>query len=340
MEEPEEEPPPWESALIKTDVPDKRDQVRDRETAGMKHLRRVKKLQKKENTQVIYTDATVTKEGKAACAWFNTTKNNYGRRLLEEGTHVKRAELEAVADAIQSHCHEEKKTIYLFSDSREAIEELRNPCTMDKAAQKIMINIKEARSKDTNFYLEWVPGHSGILGQDRAEREAKAEIIFQYYRHQSTLPAIVPVKQRDPFDFAPHEARDVNKERRRARLNALKPIPPALPTMRLNQWFSTIDVSRTPFESSELMEDPVRGLDPCRMAYAPATAAASALVLLCAIDSDDSDDQLPPRKKPRSKWTSEWLARVHQQGAYENFMRELALEDSEAYRRWIRGVVN
>ncbi|KAG0430675.1 hypothetical protein HPB47_022477 [Ixodes persulcatus] len=104
---------------------------------------------------------------------------------------------------------------------------------MDKAAQKIMINIKEARSKDTNFYLEWVPGHSGILGQDRAEREAKAEIIFQYYRHQSTLPAIVPVKQRDPFDFAPHEARDVNKERRRARLNALKPIPPALPTMRL-----------------------------------------------------------------------------------------------------------
>ncbi|KAG0424229.1 hypothetical protein HPB47_000024 [Ixodes persulcatus] len=89
------------------------------------------------------------------------------------------------------------------------------------------------RSKDTNFYLEWVPGHSGILGQDRAEREAKAEIIFQYYRHQSTLPAIVPVKQRDPFDFAPHEAKDVNKERRRARLNALKPIPPALPTMRL-----------------------------------------------------------------------------------------------------------
>ncbi|KAG0428410.1 hypothetical protein HPB47_024604 [Ixodes persulcatus] len=228
------EPPPWESALIKTDVPDKRDQVRDRETAGMKHLRRVKKLQKKEKTQVIYTDATVTKEGKAACAWFNTTKNNYGRRLLEEGTHVKRAELEAVADAIQSHCHEEKKTIYLFSDSREAIEELRNPCTMDKAAQKIMINIKEARSKDTNFYLEWVPGHSGILGQDRAEREAKAEIIFQYYRHQSTLPAIVPVKQRDLFDFAPHEARDVNKERRRARLNALKPIPPALPTMRLS----------------------------------------------------------------------------------------------------------
>ncbi|KAG0430747.1 hypothetical protein HPB47_022410 [Ixodes persulcatus] len=83
----------------------------------------------------------------------------------------------------------------------------------------------------------WTPwAIRGILGQDRAEREAKAEIIFQYYRHQSTLPAIVPVKQRDPFDFAPHEARDVNKERRRARLNALKPIPPALPTMRLSRW--------------------------------------------------------------------------------------------------------
>ncbi|KAG0422099.1 hypothetical protein HPB47_002060 [Ixodes persulcatus] len=70
-----------------------------------------------------------------------------------------------------------------------------------------------------------------------------------------------------------------------------------------------------------------------RMAHEVETAAAAALALLCAVDSDD---EMPPTKKPRSKWTSQWLQRVHQQGAYENLMRELALEDSEAYRRWIR----
>ncbi|KAM7293088.1 hypothetical protein ISCGN_026218 [Ixodes scapularis] len=69
------------------------------------------------------------------------------------------------------------------------------------------------------------------------------------------------------------------------------------------------------------------------MAHGVETAAAAALVLLCAVDSDD---EMPPTKKPRSKWTSQWLQRAHQQGAYENLMRELALEDSEAYRRWIR----
>ncbi|KAM7294246.1 hypothetical protein ISCGN_023763 [Ixodes scapularis] len=70
-----------------------------------------------------------------------------------------------------------------------------------------------------------------------------------------------------------------------------------------------------------------------RRAQVTATAASAAVALLCAIDSDD---EAPLRKKPRSKWTSKWLQRVHQQGAYENLMRELALEDTEAYRRWIR----
>ncbi|KAG0420823.1 hypothetical protein HPB47_003267 [Ixodes persulcatus] len=49
-----------------------------------------------------------------------------------------------------------------------------------------------------------------------------------------------------------------------------------------------------------LLNEEAPGLDPCRMAYAPAKAAASALVLLCAIDLDDSDNQLPPDKKPRA----------------------------------------
>ncbi|KAK8763791.1 hypothetical protein V5799_033603 [Amblyomma americanum] len=60
-----------------------------------------------------------------------------------------------------------------------------------------------------------------------------------------------------------------------------------------------------------------------------AGAAVAALLLLEATDE-------PPKKKPRGCWVQPWLLRRKRQGAYENLMRELALDDGEAYRRWIR----
>lgn len=61
-----------------------------------------------------------------------------------------------------------------------------------------------------------------------------------------------------------------------------------------------------------------------------AVAATAALLLLEALD------EVPPAKKPRSCWVSPWLKGRREQGAYENLMRELALDDGEAYRRFIR----
>ncbi|KFM66758.1 hypothetical protein X975_13353, partial [Stegodyphus mimosarum] len=42
------------------------------------------------------------------------------------------------------------------------------------------------------------------------------------------------------------------------------------------------------------------------------------------------------KRTKRSTWSRKWLLRRKQLGCYENLMRELALEDSEGYRRWIR----
>ncbi|KAK8763957.1 hypothetical protein V5799_033434, partial [Amblyomma americanum] len=64
-------------------------------------------------------------------------------------------------------------------------------------------------------------------------------------------------------------------------------------------------------------------------AESAAAVATAALVILELLEE-------PPAKKPRTSWVSPWLQRRKQQGAYENLMRELALEDSENYRRWIR----
>ncbi|KAG8176626.1 hypothetical protein JTE90_028608 [Oedothorax gibbosus] len=42
------------------------------------------------------------------------------------------------------------------------------------------------------------------------------------------------------------------------------------------------------------------------------------------------------QQKKRTVWTRNWLLRRKVFGCYENLMRELALEDSESYRRWLR----
>lgn len=65
------------------------------------------------------------------------------------------------------------------------------------------------------------------------------------------------------------------------------------------------------------------------------SSAAAAFALLYALESDD-DDVAPPPAKAKRLWCNKWLLRRKKQGAYENLMRELALEDSEGYRRWIR----
>ncbi len=42
------------------------------------------------------------------------------------------------------------------------------------------------------------------------------------------------------------------------------------------------------------------------------------------------------QKSRRATWVKPWLARREVRGYYENLVRELKLEDSGLYRRWIR----
>ncbi len=62
-------------------------------------------------------------------------------------------------------------------------------------------------------------------------------------------------------------------------------------------------------------------------------AAAIVTVLLLS----EEEDNIP--KKKRSCWVKPWVSRKHF-GLSENLMRELALEDPDGYRRWLRIDVN
>ncbi|KAM7295076.1 uncharacterized protein ISCGN_024581 [Ixodes scapularis] len=63
--------------------------------------------------------------------------------------------------------------------------------------------------------------------------------------------------------------------------------------------------------------------------------ALAGLVFLEALSSSEDDDLIQPPKK-RGMWMRPHLRKYREQGCYENLMRELALEDAESYRSWIR----
>ncbi|CAN7946872.1 unnamed protein product, partial [Ixodes pacificus] len=71
------------------------------------------------------------------------------------------------------------------------------------------------------------------------------------------------------------------------------------------------------------------------MACCERQLALAGLVLLEALSSSEDDDLIQPPKK-RRMWMRPHLRKHREQGCYENLMRELALEDAESYRSWIR----
>ncbi|KAG0414856.1 hypothetical protein HPB47_007974 [Ixodes persulcatus] len=202
MEEPEEPLPPWETSLPQEGKPPPN---AGRETASTRHQNRIQAL-KDPNKEVIYTDATVTRENRAACAWYNITTEKTGRATLPEKTTVRDAEIEAIAKTIKDHQGNTGRKYYIFSDSREAIQEYRSPATTLKTVQETSKYIDEAKKAGTSFTLEWVPGHAGIQGHDRAEREAKAALIH-HYSTLSQLPAVDSIDSTDPYDYPPDIAK-------------------------------------------------------------------------------------------------------------------------------------
>ncbi|KAM7281376.1 hypothetical protein ISCGN_005882, partial [Ixodes scapularis] len=116
MEEPEEPLPPWETSLPQEGKPLPN---AGRETASTRHQNRIQAL-KDPNKEVIYTDATVTRENRATCAWYNITTEKIGRAILPEKTTVRDAEIEAIVKTIKDHQGNTGRKYYIFSDSREA----------------------------------------------------------------------------------------------------------------------------------------------------------------------------------------------------------------------------
>ena len=67
---------------------------------------------------------------------------------------------------------------YIFSDSQAAIKAIRNPARQSGQfiISKILDNIENLRVQNPSMYiyLQWIPGHHNIEGNEQADMAAKA----------------------------------------------------------------------------------------------------------------------------------------------------------------------
>ncbi|XP_042149568.1 uncharacterized protein LOC115311803 [Ixodes scapularis] len=167
--------------------------------------------------EIRYTDAART-EGASAAAWHDQRRNKGWAEALPEGTSVKEAELRAILAAIEdilSISVTASKAI-IFTDSQEAIIATRCSRAKGRTTKKIKKMATELRERGTELYITWLPGHSGIAGNERAHRAA-----VEAAHYSSTLGPTSPSGRHETVD--PEEQAELDRQARKAYLRGLLP---------------------------------------------------------------------------------------------------------------------
>ncbi|KAG0435409.1 hypothetical protein HPB47_018504 [Ixodes persulcatus] len=159
--------------------------------------------------EIRYTDAART-EGASAAAWHDPRRS--------KGTSVKEAELRAILAAIEDilSISVTASKARIFTDSQEAIIATRCSRPKGRTTKKIKKMATELRERGTELYITWLPGHSGIAGNERAHRAA-----VEAAHYSSTLGPTSPSGRHETVD--PEEQAELVRQSRKAYLRGLLP---------------------------------------------------------------------------------------------------------------------
>ena len=119
----------------------------------------------------IYTDGSKMDE-KVACAYV-TKYGSIGVRL-PDGISIFTAEAKAVELAIKAiKALPFSKQFMIFTDSLSLLQTIENQNLRNPIIGSILRNIHEIRKQDKEIRFCWIPSHTGIAGNDKADQAAK-----------------------------------------------------------------------------------------------------------------------------------------------------------------------
>ena len=119
---------------------------------------------------LLYTDGSKTQEGVAFSVTGGGSEYSY---KLNRNASIFTAELNGIKEAITRHLGTQKETITILTDSKSSVQAISKIYSRHFIVQQIQEIIK---SSSKSFALCWVPSHTGVEGNERADTLARAAI--------------------------------------------------------------------------------------------------------------------------------------------------------------------
>ncbi|XP_026819514.1 uncharacterized protein LOC113558217 [Rhopalosiphum maidis] len=130
-------------------------------------------LENQNEFQELYTDAFKSDEGVGIAIIKNNSQTSF---KLPSTCSIYTAEALAILLAIKYINKKENQKHIILSDSLSTLISVQNKFNPSDIAIQIQNRLEEANQKNNNIIIMWVPGHIGIIGNEKADKQAKLAI--------------------------------------------------------------------------------------------------------------------------------------------------------------------
>jgi ribonuclease HI len=158
------QPAPWLNDVIRINTT--LAQMKKSETSTDKYKQEALSLLQKYSL-IIYTDGSKMEEKVGYSVVFG---ENATKRRLDEDCSIFTAEARAILDACVLAINTTPDSVAIATDSLSTLQGVANFENRARIVTKIRILLIEHR----NIELIWIPGHSGLLGNEKADKEARS----------------------------------------------------------------------------------------------------------------------------------------------------------------------
>ena len=109
--------------------------------------------------------------------------NVSNKSRLQNNTSIYIAELHAIFQALQHIQEQQLRRVVICTDSRSVAQSLATNCPSSFLLSNIINLHNQLANNDTQIRFVWIPSHSGIHGNEQADRLAKEALLVNNITH-------------------------------------------------------------------------------------------------------------------------------------------------------------
>lgn len=159
--------PPWTKTQLKLNI--ELANMGKNETAIVEYQQKFQEIveNKYKNNEIVYTDGSKSDDGVSSAFFNNTSQKSF---KLNSISSIFTAELHGIQMALLEIANRSSTDVLLCTDSLSAVKYLKKNVVSHPIAVEIL---KYVNSKSSTITIMWIPSHSGIKGNNEADRIAK-----------------------------------------------------------------------------------------------------------------------------------------------------------------------